>query len=365
MDNIYELLRNIGTTKDDYQQPLDGHGLSYRAELIAEYRTLASKADNPRAEEFIQELLKKTQMTWDDLMGLELAVVKVLPLEKLRRKAWSIREEYREIAGEAEWTAYQSSAPELKTPVEADLRADTEQLMIELQWLYTTLPLQEKFRSKVLSDILKMFVLLLAVAVLLMALYQMTYFTAAFMAGAAGAFFSAFQRLQKTPLGGNEEVNLAKTRNLTVSAQLAPLIGGIAAVVLSLLFMAGLVTGTMFPNIAGEFSSSKPKPSTVTSNATNQVLVAADTNVLTVKTNTATSTNIAAKGPVDAKPKESPIKGQEQQTHCPMLSDLMICVAGGRDLALWLVWAFIAGFAERLVPDILNRLTDKSQQKEK
>src|SRR5690242_4007930 len=76
-----------------YQEPLDGHGLSYLAELKTEYKTLVTKEPNAQATDVIEEILRNPKPCWDDLYSFELALIKLLPEEKLRRKIWTIRKE--------------------------------------------------------------------------------------------------------------------------------------------------------------------------------------------------------------------------------------------------------------------------------
>jgi hypothetical protein len=86
-----------------------------------------------------------------------------------------------------------------------------------------------------------------------------------------------------------------------------PLIGAIAAVTLYLIFAAGLVTGTMFP----EFHLS----------------------------------------PLNPRADDFDNFVQNWQPVLPT------------DYAKAIVWGFIAGFSERFVPDILNRLSSKETHK--
>jgi hypothetical protein len=128
------------------------------------------------------------------------------------------------------------------------------------------------------------------------------------LAGMLGALFSALMRLY--------QVDQASLALITPTVQelgggylvtysfVPPLIGAIAAVVLYLIFVAGLMSGSLFPTISC----------------------------------------------VDGKT-------------CTDVTELMrfYVPAGPQDVGKALVWAFIVGFSERLVPDLLQGLVTKEQ----
>lgn len=56
-----------------YQEPLDGHGISYFRELVNDYRSLTKKRTNQAAEDTIQEILNRAQQAQDLASKIELA----------------------------------------------------------------------------------------------------------------------------------------------------------------------------------------------------------------------------------------------------------------------------------------------------
>lgn len=138
------------------------------------------------------------------------------------------------------------------------------------------------------------------------------------LAGALGAFFSALIRLYNfadLPKAlVDPSLRQLRSGYLMIYSLVPPVIGAIAATVLYITFAAGLLQGALFPTFACKL--------------------------------------------VDGAGQLQPIE------HCNTFGDTISAFGpkGAADYAKALVWAFIAGFAERLVPDALQSFAAKAEQ---
>jgi hypothetical protein len=130
--------------------------------------------------------------------------------------------------------------------------------------------------------------------------------------GILGAFFSALTRLYKVDEAGvaliSPTVEHLGGRYLLMYSFVPPVIGAIAAVVLYLIFIAKLVNGGLFPDI-------------------------------------------------------SCVSGKTCETIQEMMHNYL--PTAPQDYGKVLVWSFIAGFSERLVPDLLRSLVAKQGRERK
>ena len=129
------------------------------------------------------------------------------------------------------------------------------------------------------------------------------------------------QRIQSAPTEGDALFNLAALTNGWIGLSLSPLYGAIFASLLFILFAAGILKGSVFP---------------------------------TVET---AGTKIEQTAP-GAQPAATPTPAGIFQ------AEEFLKRTGPKDgvsFALLMIWSFIAGFAERLVPDTLNRLVAKTE----
>lgn len=235
--------------------------------------------------------------------------------------------------------------------------------------------------------------------------------------GAMGGFVSALQRIQRSPTEGDTVYNLAMLYHGSYAVFVAPLTGAIFSILLYMMFTGNILEGRFFPNIytpaartisgpAGETDETPaPTPAAVNSNVnsnTNANANAANANTrnrrasgrntpVTNSTNANVNSNANANtdntnvananvgnpsggnrnGAVRSETNEE--AGVDRAAAVPTPTPASVPTAslsvrdflyrsgpaGGEDYALLIIWSFIAGFAERFVPDSLNRLINK------
>ncbi|MFL6373736.1 MAG: hypothetical protein ACJ73D_03615 [Pyrinomonadaceae bacterium] len=353
----------------------------------SEYLVVRARIEDADALEFIEGLQvarKSGQLTWDNLYSFELILAKHLPVTRLRSRIMQLRYDYRSVAGQKEFDDYMASKPpDLQSPPEpADpphashakyeglLRDDLSDLLGRLYLEYSILPVREKrltdlawFAAKLCLISLGALMLVLGILFLVPLwleiqtrgldglltsdkLSSLTIF-AVVITGAIGGFVSSLRRIQSSPTEGDSLYNLSLLFYGSKTVFIAPISGAIFAILLYLLFTSGVLSGSFFPTIytpAGAFSTASNQPPATTLAESGAV---PDSTPSDPKKTQATPTPT---------PKPVPQQGEN------VLDFLAHSGPGaGRDYALLIVWCFIAGFAERFVPDALDRLIDSAK----
>jgi hypothetical protein len=407
-----------------FQSIVPNYALLFFDHLYSEYLMLKSRIDNQSLMDLLDSLHQKrisSSLTWSDIYTFDVALVEERPLENLIRKAYDSRAKYRSIAGQKEYDEYLASKPpDLTTiiiaptnhaalasgpsspPDETEqvpdsaelvqrvLRADVRYLLSKFYLYYAMLPMREGLREQLTTRAVRLTKWILAVIVISIAvsyggsallrhfvsgsgfLNALTELMGAFgpivgsvaFAGIVGGCVSMLQRIQSAPSEGDALFNLAALTNGWRGLSLSPLYGGIFASLLFILFAAGLLQGSAFPKIetgpsAEVAHKEEPAPTSTPSGtpaATSSNSQPADTTVNHVLvSNAANESSQPAQSSKQAKAASKP--GVLKITD--FLRD-----TGPKDgaaFALLMIWSFIAGFAERLVPDTLNRLVAKNE----
>ncbi len=290
------------------EQPGEVH--SYFEHLRGEYHALPE--DPSREKSFVDHIEsilkeKKDDVNWDHIFQLELLLLKLMPEEKLLRKAWLIRKRWKSVVSSEALQSYEDSlknrpAPEHPTSSRQELLADLEVLLQDLFWHYRMNTAWEEQSGRFANTGLVYLLLTLLGAGVLFKLVSLATlpldwntlvlaFAVAFT-GAVGGFMSMLRRLKEASAQMHRSSQLIAIESSRTAIILQSMLtGGAFALVLWLMFLGGLLSGELFPK---EITS----------------------------------------------PLTSPIP---------------------KDLAKLLVWSFIAGFAERFVPDLLDKLGAKGQ----
>jgi hypothetical protein len=294
------------------------YGWSYFDHLVAVYVTL-NTAD-PRADAVIKKSRETPDdLTWGDIFLLEDTNFSLMSPDLVDRSAWIIRERFREIACCAVYDKYiNSNVPrETDTPPKLSLlKADLTRVLDVLHWYYSLIPMRERIRKSLTIDCIIMVVAYTALlsAFLAWCNWHNTNFLAMLACvlyfGIIGGFVSSQRRMQSLPNEGDPLISVFGLDNAGYYLWLSPMLGAIFAVMLTLMFIAGILKGSMFP----DFRLSLPAP------VNGLPLFHFTWNTL----------------PTDS-----------------------------QEYGKLFVWAFLAGFAERLVPDNLDRLASKLEPSSK
>jgi hypothetical protein len=304
--------------------------------------------------------------------------------------------------------------PEPGVIIERMLRADIKYLLNKFYVYYALLPVREGLRDQLTTwavIITVVCVLLVVIAILInlglgaalfadnvstwlnvSAVFSLTVATVT-LAGILGGCVSMLQRIQSAPTEGDAIANLAALNNGWRGLFLSPLYGGIFASLLFVLFAAGILSGSVFPviNTPKSISSKQPSPSANKSAkaevpaATKAAETAAGQSAAVLQGSAqstaaatpqgSTPSTVGTPVPTTSPAVVTPEKPTSQETAAadkaavPEKSDILQIKdfinetgpANGVSFALLIIWSFIAGFAERLVPDTLNRLVAKNE----
>jgi hypothetical protein len=318
MVNWRRFWRRLGIAFSLREPPiLPAYAWSYFDHLAALYVTL-NNAD-PRADEVIKKASEQPDdLTWGNIFLLENVIFSLQPPDVINRNAWIIRERFREMACPTVFEKYVAS----NVPVETDtpaklslLKADLSRILDVLHWHYSLIPMRERLRKSLTKYCIIYVVAYTAVlGILLHFLHVYRNDFAAMTAcvvywGIIGGFVSSQRRMESIPSDGDPLISVFGLDCADYYLWLSPLLGAIFAVILMLMFMAGILIGPVFP----AFHS--------------------------------------AVGPG----RGGAMPPTEGISYFRFAWETL--PTSGAEYAKLFLWAFLAGFAERLVPDSLDRLT--------
>lgn len=290
-----------------------------------------------------------------------------------------------------------SDLPQSAEIVQRVLRADIRYLLSKFYLYYAMLPMREGVREQLTRRAVRITIVIITIIVVLAmislgGLKILTNLTstelfditgifgitvgAVVFAGIIGGCVSMLQRIQSAPTEGDALFNLASLTNGWIGLSLSPLYGAIFAAVLFFLFAAGVLKGAVFPTIetadadvtaterANETPSPSPSPAASPSATASPVAVAAVSPAEGASPAASPAASPTATESPSPSPSPSPKSLTETQRTGILHAKDFIKQTGPKDgvsFALLMIWSFIAGFAERLVPDTLNRLVAKTE----
>lgn len=304
-------------------------GLLLFNHLLGEYKSFTkTEIRNPEAYRLagiFEEayLTEPEKLTWGDLAALECLLLKLRTELELKERFWAIELRYKEVAFPS---AYSQDAQLAKSEIDKlhgdELRVRIEIFACEFYRVCVLAECRESIRARASKHVtlsMLVFLSLYASFHLFFPLIHRIFpgvvdltrwvLPGVLVAGAMGGFVSAQRRIQGVTHHGESILDLINLRHCV--SWLAPISGAIFALVLYAIFAAKLLTNEAFPNIT--------------------------------------------------------IYCPENM-HCGIFTALFSPDSGpavGTDAAKLAIWCFIAGFAERFVPNALDRFVANAESRTK
>ncbi len=236
-----------------------------------------------------------------DALTLQRVCVRFTPPETLKQRAECLRKRFQALVGNETYQACMSPRATDKPPTTEDLRAEMDFILSEFLYVYLITPLRHQARGRLLRYCWRPF---LAISTILVGLGGLIawqegrpdrFATLALVPifGSMGAMISLQQRLENMPNRGDSLRYCIALDSGRATLWTTSIAGSVFAVIINLVFLAGMIEGDLFPSF-------------------------------------------------------DHLHGIDQNT--PGVKPLA-------DIALMLIWSFISGFAERLVPDTITKLT--------
>jgi hypothetical protein len=311
--NLFNIQKLYTKSKGE-SEPLVNYQDVYYGHLLSEYRALSLNAADQDKIAIAEEIMKKDSKSWSDIYLFEKIILQIQDLYTIRRRAWNLREKYHGIVSPQFWDAYVNSKPpdpDAKDLDEIALRCDLEKILSEFHWQYSFNLALEEIRS----DISKQIIRILFIAITFLLLFaliawrvpevpHMPAFFYVLVAGLIGGIVSTLFRLQNTKSVGDAVKDITQLNKGKVNIIISPILGMVFAAILFVLFAGKFLEGGLFPNIILD-------------------------------------------------PDLGYVEGKGALLYNSFWSQTGPASLG--DSAKLLIWSFIAGFAERFVPDALNR----------
>jgi hypothetical protein len=284
-------------------------GLAYLDHLIGQYTQSARTI--PAADEIVERRKNSAEeLTWGDLYSLERVLVANLDAEEVKSSVWAARFRLKQIAGDAAFLEYEKSSVHPDASIE-ELRADLQRILEFLHWYYCLLPLRNQIRVDYVANCIRwiaVYTVILGVVFVACHIWHLDSATSLaaciIYAGIIGGYVSSMRRLQNVRFDEEDPiVGIYGLKSASYFMWLSPILGATFAMILALLFAGAVVTGAVFPKFTA------PEVHNLSEFAT---------------------------------------------TTRPI---------GSSDYALLLVWSFVAGFAERFVPDNLDKIMATQRNK--